>query len=67
MFFDNIRLYLEDASTGKLKVKFVCKECGKEMDKAENGSFPCWGGRIPLYHEAEFICNECKKNMKAEF
>ncbi len=63
MFFDNIRLYLEDTNTGKLKVKFVCKECGKEMDVAENGSFPSLG-RVALYHEAEFMCNECKNNMK---
>ena len=66
MFFDNIRLYLEDTNTGKLKVKFVCKECGKEMDKPASWKCPCAYG-APVYHATEFMCNECKKNIKAEF
>ena len=64
MFFDNIRLYLEDVNTGKLKVKFVCKECGKEMDKAENWCCPCSSSGDALYHKTEFMCNKCKSSLK---
>lgn len=61
MYFENIRLYLDDPSTGKLKIRYVCKECGKEMDKAENGRVPCSYGGIAHYQLAEFMCNECKQ------
>ena len=61
MFFDNIRLYLADPNTGKLKMKFICKECGKEMDEAENWECPCSRSGAAKYHLTEFICNECKK------
>ena len=61
MFFNNIRLYLEDANTGKLKIKYVCKECGKEMDEAENYRIPV-RYNVPDYHLAEFMCADCKKS-----
>ena len=60
MFFNNIRLYLDNPNTGRLKIKYVCKKCGKEMDEAENYRIPvrC---NVPDYHLAEFICTNCKK------
>lgn len=66
MFFENIRLYLDDTNTGRLKMKFICKECGKEMDKAQNYHIPCSGG-VAKYHLAEFICSECKSKSKDPF
>ena len=60
MFFDNIRLYLDDPNTGRLKIKYICKECGKEMDEAEHFNCPCAFG-VPKYHEAKFMCDECKE------
>ena len=62
MFFDNIRLYIDNQDTGRLKVKYVCKECGKEMDKAEHWTCPCLYG-APQYHNAEFMCDECKNKL----
>lgn len=59
MFFNNIRLYIDDQNTGRLKVKFVCKKCSKEMDEVGYWFCPCSKSGTPLYHEAEFMCNEC--------
>ena len=59
MFFNNIRLYLDNPNTGRLKIKYVCKECGKEMDEPEYWNCPCSYGGIPKYHETEFMCTEC--------
>lgn len=64
MFFDNIRLYIDDPNTGKLKMKFICKECGKEMDEAKNYYCPCSYGGVAKYHLTEFMCDECKKQLK---
>ena len=61
MFFDNIRLYLDDPNTGRLKIKYVCKECGKEMDKPKYWRCLSSYGSVPKYHESEFMCAECKE------
>ena len=61
MFFDNLRLYHDDPNTGRLKIKYVCKECGKEMDEAKYFRVSCTHTGIPKYHEAEFMCAECKE------
>ena len=65
-FFDNIRLYLDDPSTGRLKMKFICKKCGKEMDEAEHYNYPCSYGGVAKYHLAEFMCDECKSKVREE-
>lgn len=57
-YFDNIRLYLEDNETGKIKVKFVCSDCGKEMEEAEQYRIPV-RLNVPDYHLAEYWCKEC--------
>lgn len=61
MWFENIRLYLDDPNTGRLKMKFICMHCSKEMDEAENCNYPCSYGGVAKYHEARFMCNECKE------
>lgn len=60
MFFDNIRLYLDDPNTGRLKIKYICRKCGKEIDEAKYFHVSCTHTGIPKYHEAEFMCTECK-------
>lgn len=64
MYFDNIKLYLEDKETGRLKATFVCKKCGKEMEEPHHTSIPCSYGGLAEYHRAVFMCDECYKKQK---
>lgn len=61
MWFDNIHLYLDNPNTGRLKMKFVCTECRKEMDEPKNYKIPCSKGGVAEYHLTTFICDDCKK------
>ena len=63
--FDNIKLYLKDASTGELDIKYVCEDCGKVEDKPFH-----WWLRLPMVTNGKtsvkrpgyyFRCEECDK------
>lgn len=64
MWFKNYKLYLDDKDTGRLSIKYVCSKCDKEMDNPLHYRIPCGEAGIPLYHLAEFMCDECKNNDK---
>lgn len=57
-FFKGVRLYIKDKDTGLLAIKFVCQNCGKEMDEPEQYQIPC-SYNTPLIQKAKFYCNEC--------
>ena len=68
MWFDNIRLYLDDQNTGRLKMKFICKECNKEMDEPNNARIPRSHTGCPNYHLTTFMCDDCMSDtFKKEY
>lgn len=63
MYFDNIKLYLDNKETGELRATFLCKKCGKEMDKALHPIIPCNYSGIAEYHRVTFMCDECYEEV----
>lgn len=57
--FKYIRFYLKNPDTGELKVKYICKDCGKEMSKPKNYRVKYKGG-IPDPSTATYQCNDCR-------
>ena len=61
--FDNLKFYLKDSSTGELAIKYICEDCGKEMEdpyhwwKVETPR-PTKAFGKPGYH---WRCEECDK------
>lgn len=58
-FFKNFRFYLDDPETGKIKIKYICNICGKEIEKPEDFTVPTSSGFVPYYHLTRFRCREC--------
>lgn len=56
--FQHVRFYLKNPKTGELKVKYICKDCGKEMNKPKNYIVKCKGG-VPDPFTATYQCDEC--------
>ena len=61
--FDGIKFYLAGADTGELRVKYICRDCGKEMDTPYTWQF-CFPTRYPNQPTLStsgfrFLCEEC--------
>ena len=66
--FDNMKFYLKDSSTGELVIKYICEDCGKEMEdpyhwwKVETPR-PTKAFGKPGYH---WRCEECDKKKEGK-
>lgn len=67
--FDGMKLYMKDASTGELSVKYTCEDCGKEMWDAPDR----WWLVLPVNtrHEIRkpgyhFRCADCDKKKEGK-
>ena len=59
MLFNNIKLYLADPATGLLEVRYVCEDCGIEMDQPYYYETPCSVAGVPRYDETTYLCEDC--------
>ena len=66
-FFNGIRLYLQDQSTGLLKMKFVCEKCGVEMESPDGYFIHCSPSGILKVHEIEFYCQKCYEERQQQW
>ena len=56
--FQYIRFYLKNPDTGELQVKYICKNCGKEMDEPKNYQVQC-KGNIADPFTTFYLCDDC--------
>jgi DNA-directed RNA polymerase subunit RPC12/RpoP len=61
--FKYLRFYLKNPITGELKVKYICKTCGKEMTKPKNYMIKHKNG-IPDPFTATYQCDNCYNKHK---
>ena len=62
--FKYIRFYLKNPDTGELLVRYICKDCGREMPKPRNYTIQYKNG-FPDPFTATYQCDNCKiKNMR---
>ena len=54
----NFKFYLKDKETGELEVKYVCKDCGLEMDEAHHYRAKCKGSVVDPF-SVVFKCHDC--------
>lgn len=59
MIFHNIKLYLADPATGLLRVRYICADCGIEMEMPYYHETPCTVAGVPCYDEAAYLCEDC--------
>jgi hypothetical protein len=59
MIFHNIKLYLADPATGLLRVRYICADCGIEMEMPYYHETPCTVAGVPCYDEASYLCEDC--------
>ena len=57
-YMKSIKLYLKDKDSGEISIKYICKDCGLEMEEPKNYLIKCKGG-IPDPFTAEFRCDNC--------
>lgn len=65
--FDGVKLYLVNACTGEIGIKYICEDCGKEMKVPYS-----WQFKFPARYNNQptlgtcgfhFRCEECTKEM----
>lgn len=66
--FENFRLYLKDSETGLLEIRYICKDCNKEMTHNDVYYWyhPVSTGGVAQYHKTEFKCEECYLKWEQE-
>jgi len=62
----NFKLYLKDKKTGEVQIKYICKDCGLEMDEPENYIAKAKDGLVDPF-TAEFRCDNCYAKFKEQF
>ena len=65
--FDGVRLYLINACTGEIGIRYICEDCGKEMKKPYH-----WWLTLPINNKPKhrpgyhFRCEECDKKKEGK-
>jgi hypothetical protein len=66
--FDGVRLYLINEHTGEIGIKYICKDCGKEMEKPYHWWLKVpFGNTVPKGVGYHFRCEECDKKKAGKY